>query len=79
MGLSAGWQDPYTWALPDQRLDITGLPDGRYRLVATADPNNWFREVDEKNNDAWADIVLKTSVYPPSVALIERSPDPREA
>ncbi len=21
-----------------------GLPDGRYRLIATADPNNWFRE-----------------------------------
>ena len=78
MGLSPGWQDPYTWALPDQRLDITGLPDGRYRLVATADPNNWFREVDERNNDAWVDVVLKTSVYPPSVSLIEESPDPRE-
>ena len=76
MGLSAGWQDPYTWALPDQRLDITGLPDGRYRLLATADPNNWFREVDETNNDAWADIELEMSSYPPAVTLIERRPAP---
>ena len=70
MGLSAGWQDPYSWALPDQRLDITGLPDGRYRLVATADPENWFREVDEKNNSARLLVELETSAHPPTVTVV---------
>ena len=30
MGLSPGWADPYPWALPDQRLHLTGLDDGVY-------------------------------------------------
>lgn len=74
MGLSPGWQDPYTWTLPDQRLDITGLPDGRYRLVAMADPNNWFRETNERNNTTWVDIELRTSVSPPHVKVLSIGP-----
>jgi hypothetical protein len=74
MGLSPGWQDPYTWALPDQRVDITGLPDGEYRLRAKADPGNWFRESDESNNVAWADVRLTTSVSPPRVEILRSSP-----
>lgn len=73
MGLSPGWEDPYTWALPDQRLDITGLRDGNYRLVAKADPGNWFRESNERNNVAWAEIRLQTSTSPPSVSVLQRS------
>ena len=46
MGLSPGWGDPYPWALPDQRLLLTGLRDGVYRLWATADPGRWFREAE---------------------------------
>ena len=74
MGLSTGWQDPYTWALPDQRLDVTGLPDGQYRLEATADPNRWFRETDETNNTTWTEISLKTSTYPPQVEVRRNAP-----
>lgn len=74
MGLSPGWQDPYTWALPDQRVDITGLPDGEYRVIAKADPNNWFRESDEANNVAWADIRLTTSSSPPLVKVLRSNP-----
>ena len=70
--------DPYSWALPDQRLDITGLPDGRYRLVATADPNNWFREVDETNNTAWALMELTTSTSPPVVNVVAQGQAPRK-
>ena len=70
MGLSPGWQDPYTWVLPDQRLDITGLKDGRYRLVATADPHNWFREASENNNQAWVVLDVTTSVSSPTVAVV---------
>ena len=74
MGLSPGWQDPYTWLLPDQRLDITGLPDGKYRLVAKADPNNWFRETDERNNVTWVDLALRTNAGSPRVTVEEVGP-----
>jgi hypothetical protein len=56
MGLSAGWGDRYGSKLPDQYIDITGLPDGRYRLRATADASNWFKESDEKDNTTWVDL-----------------------
>ena len=61
MGLSPGWADPYSWLLPDQRLDITGLANGEYRLQATVDPDNWFRESDETNNGTWVDLRLRTT------------------
>jgi hypothetical protein len=74
MGLSSGWQDPYQWTLPDQRLEITGLKDGRYRLVARADPDNWFRESDEANNETWVDLRLTTSTSPPRVKVLRVGP-----
>jgi hypothetical protein len=70
MGLSPGWQDPYQWTLPDQRLPVGGLADGVYRLVARADPDNWFRESDERDNTAWVDIRLTTSVSPARVRVL---------
>jgi hypothetical protein len=70
MGLSPDWGDPYQWTLPDQRLDVTGLEDGVYRVVADADPSAWFRESDESNNEAWAEIRLTTSADPPRVEVL---------
>jgi hypothetical protein len=70
MGLSPGWSDPYQWTLPDQRLDVTGLEDGTYRLRADADPSAWFRESDETNNETWVDIRLTTSADPPKVEVL---------
>ena len=59
MGLSPGWADPYPWILPDQRLLLTGLDDGVYRLWAAADPGSWFREANETNNATWVDLRLR--------------------
>jgi hypothetical protein len=58
MGLSRGWGDTYPWGLVGQYLDITGLPDGRYRLRVTADGNSadgsdQFLDSDETNNPTW--------------------------
>ena len=50
MGLSVGWRDPYQWTLPDQELPLVGLRDGVYRLTATADPDRWFHESNQRNN-----------------------------
>lgn len=58
MGLSVGWGDIYPYSLPDQYIDITGLHDGRYRLVVTADPANWFTEVRDDNNLTWVDLEI---------------------
>jgi hypothetical protein len=49
-GLSAGWADVYDWFLPDQYLDVYGLPDGLYLLETVADPDNTILESDETNN-----------------------------
>jgi Lysyl oxidase len=58
MGLSVGWGDRYTWNLPDQYIDITGLPPGPYRLLAIADLSNGFRETDAFNNHTWVDLQI---------------------
>jgi hypothetical protein len=59
MGLSVGWGDIYRYSLPDQYIDITGLGSGRYRLIATADADNWFQERDDSNNFSWVNIQIK--------------------
>lgn len=54
MGLSVGWADIYTYTLPGQRLDITGVPKGTYCLVSIANPpggNSEIVESDAANNE----------------------------
>ena len=74
MGLSPGWTDPYYWTLPDQRLLVTGLADGIYRLWADADPSDWFRETSETNNRTWIDVRLTLSTRPPHAAVVRVGP-----
>jgi len=50
VGISAGWKDIYRWELPDQFVEITGIPDGFYVLEIELDPNNVFVEANERNN-----------------------------
>ncbi|MGZ8666988.1 MAG: lysyl oxidase family protein [Solirubrobacterales bacterium] len=44
-GISAGWADVYTFALPGQDLDVTGLPRGHYCLTSRADPLDLLDEL----------------------------------
>jgi Lysyl oxidase len=57
-GMSAGWADVYDWFLPDQYVEVTGVPDGTYILDTLADPDNAIRERDESNNCASAYVQL---------------------
>ncbi len=77
MGLSIGWGDNYPWALFEQAIDVTNLEPGRYRIRAVADPENWFRELDETNNGSWTviDISLRDDGMP-IVERVEESPAP---
>jgi hypothetical protein len=58
MGLSVGWSDKYPWHLLDERIDITGLPDGQYRIREIADPKDQFEESNETNNETWVVVEL---------------------
>jgi hypothetical protein len=51
-GISVGWADIYGWSLPGQSIDVTGLPNGTYWLVSTADPENRIAETNDYNNRA---------------------------
>lgn len=72
-GLSVGWGDVYPAHLPDQYVDVTGLPDGRYTFRAVADGGGWFREADESNNFTWTQIRLEG----PKVEVLRHGPSAR--
>jgi uncharacterized repeat protein (TIGR01451 family) len=77
MGLSVGWGDVYSYNLAYQYVDVTGLPDGRYRLISVADASNWFEETNENNNSTLADVQLGPSSPSADVSLaMSDSPDP---
>jgi Lysyl oxidase len=71
-GLSVGWGDSYSWSLPDQYIDTTSLPDGTYRLWATADQANFFQESNDANNSTWADLRIDAS----GVTVLRKAPNP---
>ena len=53
VGVSVGWGDEYPWNFVFQWIDITGLPEGRYRVRATVDIQNYYDETVETDNCVW--------------------------
>ena len=49
-GISNGWADVYDWYLPDQYIEVSGVPDGLYILETIADPDARLVESDRSNN-----------------------------
>ncbi len=74
MGLSVGWGDRYPWTLPDQYIDITGLANGQYRLIATADAQGLFVESNRANNSTWVDIAVTSRKSGTSVKILDYGP-----
>ncbi len=68
-GLSVGWTDVYQYYLAGQSIDITGLEDGTYALMSTADPFNLIQESDETNNG----IVIYLEIRESKVTIIDQS------
>ena len=54
MGTSSGWADIYPWHIPDQYIDITNVPDGRYLLIHRVNVAGAIQEADHTNNAASA-------------------------
>jgi hypothetical protein len=74
MGLSSGWNDTYLMSLPGQSIDVTGLPDGMYRLWTEVDEKGAFREVTRDNNRTWID--LEFTMTPDGLRAIVRDTGP---
>lgn len=49
-GISVGWGDKYGYQLAGQEIDVTGLPDGQYRLVIDVNPLRHLLESDYADN-----------------------------
>lgn len=70
VGISAGWQDVYPASLPDQFVEITGVPDGQYVLEIELDPHDVFVEADNSNNKICVLVALQRTaaqIVEPSV------------
>src|SRR3989344_3948922 len=55
-GMSVGWGDTYGYQLAGQEIDITGQPDGDYKLIIELDPKNKLVETNEGDNVSPVDI-----------------------
>lgn len=59
MGISPGWSDVYTWDTPDQYIEISGVADGAYDVVSTANPDGGIAEGGRRDGSARTRICLK--------------------
>ena len=51
--------DVYPWDFAFQWIDISGVPDGSFRVCVTADPLGRFVETRDNNNQVWTNIRIK--------------------
>jgi hypothetical protein len=58
MWIGPGWGDEYDQITPGQALDITGVPNGTYRIQILADPDRKLLESSRANNESLRTIVL---------------------
>lgn len=63
-GISVGFEDVYDKSLPDQWVDVTGVPEGTYWLESEADPDDHFLESDETNNIARIKVTIEVEDEP---------------
>jgi hypothetical protein len=68
-GMSVGWGDTYGYWLPGQSIDVTGLPDGDYKLFIEIDPKNKILETNEGDNVSCT--LLRISVTRQSVTVLD--------
>ena len=57
-GIQRGWADRYTYDVPCQFLDITGVGPGNYILDITSDPQNLIPEENEDNNNTQVPVEI---------------------
>jgi hypothetical protein len=70
-GMSVGWGDTYRYYLAGQSIDITGLPDGDYRLIIRIDPKGRLLETDESDNES----MVRVRITGDSVTVLDSAGD----
>jgi hypothetical protein len=70
-GMSVGWGDTYGSSLSGQSVDMTGMPDGDYRLYIDIDPNHRLSESTRVDNQSC--VLLRLSVTRRSVTVLNPS------
>lgn len=73
-GVTPGWADVYDWFLPDQYIEVTGVPDGVYLVETIADPDNTILEGDESNNCGAVYVLLSDTASSPAAELLGPGP-----
>ena len=73
-GITSGWEDVYDWYLPDQYMDVSGVPDGVYLLQTEADPDRLLVESDQSNNCGAVYIRLSQMASAPSAQILGTAP-----
>ena len=63
-GSSIGWYDRYGWRLAGQEIDVSGLPPGRFCLIARADPEDRIVETNEGNNELVRELFIDPARAP---------------
>ncbi len=76
MGLSPGWNDTYVMKLPGQAIDVTDLPDGRYRLYTDIDSKGLFKEASTRNNRTWIDLEFAWTAQGLAAPTVATGPAP---
>jgi len=56
--INVGWTDYYGAGLPDQWIDVTGVPAGDYLVEIVIDPDNVLLETNEDNNSVRFPVTL---------------------
>jgi hypothetical protein len=74
--LAVGWGDTYTQDRAGQAIDITGLPNGTYRIRVTANPDGRLVEASRADNVSLRTVVLggvagSRTVRVPPVGLVD--------
>jgi hypothetical protein len=85
-GISVGWADDYAPRLEGQLIDVTSVPDGRYYLVHTVNPERKLHESDYANDSSSLLISLRRPApgAAPALKILGTCPgtarcDPRRA
>jgi len=70
-GMSVGWGDTYGSQLAGQSIDLTGLPDGDYKLIIEADPKKRLLEINDSDNTSC--VLLRISVTNLTLDVLDSS------
>jgi Lysyl oxidase len=57
-GMTVGWGDTYGSQLSGQEIDVSGNPDGSYRLAIEVDPKKLILESDDNDNVSNVDVCI---------------------